>query len=104
MYSSMQVKITYNIAASSATGLKTNDTLCYPLNESSDQLQDLQSSMARAAEDMNTVLTSWKDEIGQSEKEKERKAEEDARLAAKAKKANGTAAEDSSDEDEEPEA
>ena len=99
------VTISYCIArpddAESPANLKAQDTLSFPLQTEGDGLTNLQSAMNQAAEAANSALTEWKDVLGQSEKEKERKVETDARLAAEARRANGTAEEESDEEEDE---
>lgn len=99
------VTISYSIArpnaAEAPAHLKADDSLSFPLKTEGDALSNLQAAMTQAAEAVNSALTEWKDVLGQSEKEKERKVESDARLALEARKANGTADEESEDEEEE---
>jgi len=96
---SNSLTVEYAISHDGPTQLKENDTLSYAV-DSENSLESLQKAIAQAAEDMNTVLTEWKDELGTSEKEKERLAERKAKEVLMAKKANGQiGAEDGSDDE-----
>ena len=78
------VRIEYNVNAAPLDTLANKGEHSFELDAAKPHLVALQSALESARGHMNTVLTAWKAEIGESEKPKEAAAQKAHEAAKKA--------------------